>query len=109
MGGFKDRERGEESKFAHDAELTFKATVRRNRLVGRWIAEEFLKIEGEEAIKDFESEVVAADFDKPGDDDVVEYVIGKVQAAGGELTEARLRHRMDELFREALEQVKAQG
>lgn len=108
MSGFQDRERAEESRFAHDAELTFKATVRRDRRIGLWIAEEFLGLDGE-AAANFASEVVAADFEKPGDDDVVEFVLKRVSAAGGELTEARLRHRMEETLRETVAELKAQG
>lgn len=106
MSGFNDRERAEESRFAHDAELTFKATVRRDRRIGLWIADEFLGLEGE-AAANFASEVVAADFEKPGDDDVVAFVLKRVAGVGGELTEARLRHRMDEVLREALAELKA--
>jgi hypothetical protein len=106
MSGFQDRERAEETRFAHDAELTFKATVRRDRRVGLWIAEEFLGLDGE-AAANFASEVVASDFEKPGDDDVVAFVLKRVAEAGGELTEARLRHRMDETLREALAELKA--
>lgn len=106
MSGFNDRERAEENRFAHDAELTFKATVRRDRRIGLWIADEFLGLEGE-AAANFASEVVAADFEKPGDDDVVAFVLKRVAAVGGELTEARLRHRMDETLREALAELKA--
>jgi len=107
MSGFNDRERSEETKFAHDAELSFKANVRRDRKVGLWVAEEFLGLSGEEA-GNFAGEVVAADFEKPGDDDVVEFVLTKVKEAGGELTEARLRHRMSEFHAEALAELKAE-
>ncbi len=106
MSGFQDRERAEESRYAHDAELMFKANVRRDRKVGLWIADEFLGLQGE-AAADFAGEVVASDFEKPGDSDVIEFVLKKVADAGGELTEARLRHRMDEFLREALAEVKA--
>jgi len=106
MSGFQDRERAEESRFAHDAELTFKATVRRDRRIGLWIAEEFLGLEGD-AAANFAGEVVASDFEKPGDDDVVEFVLKRVADAGGELTEARLRHRMEEMLRETLAELKA--
>lgn len=106
MSGFQDRERAEESRFAHDAELTFKATVRRDRRVGHWIAAEFLGLEGDEA-GNFAGEVVAADFEKPGDDDVVAFVMKRVADAGGDLTEARLRHRMEEFLAEALAELKA--
>lgn len=108
MSGFQDRERAEESRFAHDAELTFKATVRRDRRVGLWVAEEFLGLEGE-AAANFASEVVASDFEKPGDSDVIEFVLRRVKEVGGDLTEARLRHRMDEMLREAVAELKAQS
>ena len=106
MGGFQDRERAEESRFAHDAELTFKANVRRDRKIGLWVASEFLGLEGE-AAANFASEVVASDFEKPGDSDVIEFVLRRVSEAGGDLTEARLKHRMDEMLREALAELKA--
>src|SRR3546814_20957910 len=85
MSGFNERQRAEESKLAHDAELTFKATVRRDRRIGLWIADEFLKLEGE-AAANFAGEVVAADCEKPGDDDVVQFILRRVAAAGGEHT-----------------------
>src|SRR5690606_21008984 len=106
MSGFNDRERAEESKFAHDAELTFKANVRRDRRIGLWIADEFLHLEGE-AAANFAGEVVASDFEKPGDDDVVEFILRRVADAGGELSEARLRKRMEETLREAVAELKA--
>ena len=107
MSGFDDRERAEESKSAHDAELTFKATARRNRMLGEWIADEFLSLSGDDRAA-FAKDVVASDFDKPGDDDVVEFVLTKVGDAGGELTEARLRHKMAELQAVAIEQIKSE-
>lgn len=107
MSGFDKRERAEETKSAHDAELTFKATARRNRLLGEWLAVEFLDLQGEDAAA-FAKEVIASDFDKPGDDDVVEFVLKRVGDAGQELSEARLRHKMEELMRTALDQIKVE-
>ena len=107
MSGFNDRERAEESKSAHEAELTFKATARRNRLLGQWVAAEFLALEGE-AADAFAKEVVTSDFDKPGDDDVVEFVLKRVADVGGDLSEVRLRHKMAELLRIALDQVRSE-
>ena len=108
MSGFQDRERAEESRFAHDAEMMFKANVSRDRKVGLWIADEFLGLQGE-AAADFAGDVVASGFEKPGDSDVIEFVLKRVADAGGELTEARLRHRMDEFLRETLAELKAQS
>jgi hypothetical protein len=107
MSGFDNREKAEENKSAHDAEIAFKATARRNRLLGEWIADEFLGLSGD-ARAAFAKDVVAADFDRPGDDDVVEFVMAKVTEAGGQLTEARLRHKMEELMILATAQIKSE-
>jgi hypothetical protein len=69
MTTFDERKRGYEAKFARDAELRFKATARRNRLLGLWAAEQ-MGLKGEEAA-DYAKAVVRADFAEPGDDDVV--------------------------------------
>ncbi len=108
MSGFDDRERAEESKSAHDAELTFKATARRNRLLGEWVADEFLGLSGDDRTA-FAKSVVEADFDRVGDDDVVEFVLAKVSDAGGHLTEARLRHKMAEILSVTMDQIKSEG
>ncbi|MFX4223202.1 MAG: DUF1476 domain-containing protein [Thalassobaculum sp.] len=108
MSGFDEREKAQENKSAHEAELLFKATARRNRMLGEWVAEEFLGLSGD-ARTEFAKEVVAADFDRPGDDDVVEFVQNKVKAAGGELSDARLRHKMNELLVVATAQIKEQS
>lgn len=108
MSGFDDREKAQENKSAHDAELLFKATARRNRMLGEWVAEEFLGLTGD-ARTEFAKEVVAADFDRPGDGDVVEFVQSKVSAAGGDLSEARLRHKMNELLVVATAQISGES
>ena len=68
MTTFDKREEGFEKKFAHDEELRFKATARRNRLFGQWAAEK-LGLTGEEAAA-YAKEVVMSDFEEAGDDDV---------------------------------------
>ena len=104
MSGFEDREKGEEGKFALDAELRFKATARRDKLLGQWVGETFLAKTGDE-VEDFAQEVVKANFDRPGDDDVVEFVLKSVADADADLSEHRLRHKMEELMREAERQM----
>ena len=69
MSTFNDREKGFENKFKHDQEATFKATARRNKLLGLWVAKE-LGLSGA-AAEDYAKSVVVADMEKPGDDDVV--------------------------------------
>ena len=103
MTTFNDREKAFEDKYKHDQELQFKVEVRRNKLLGLWGAE-LLGKSGDEA-EAYAKEVVAADFEEPGDADLVRKVMGDVQQAGGDLTEHRLRKRMDELLAEAKEQI----
>src|ERR1700742_1201310 len=68
MTTFDKREEGFEKQFAHDEELRFKATARRNKLLGLWAAEK-LGVSGP-AADAYAKEVVAADFEEPGDADV---------------------------------------
>ena len=75
MTMFKDRERGEESKYKHDLELGFKIRNRRNKLFGLWVAQTYLGLSADEAVS-YAKDVVMADFELPGDPDM----IGKVQA-----------------------------
>jgi hypothetical protein len=104
MSGFDDRQKGEEGKFAFDAERRFKATARRDKLLGLWVGETFLDKSGDDA-ETFAQEVVKSNFDRPGDDDVVEFVLKSVEGTNADLSEHRLRHKMDELMREAERQL----
>ncbi|HCR66477.1 MAG TPA: DUF1476 domain-containing protein, partial [Oceanicaulis sp.] len=68
MSGFDDRENAFENKFAHDQELEFKAVARRNKLLGLWAAE-LMGLTGDDA-EAYGKEVVKADFEEAGDEDV---------------------------------------
>ena len=103
MTTFDKREEGFEKKFAMDEESKFKAMARRNRLLGLWAADQ-LGISGDAAAA-YAKEVVAADFEQPGDNDVVHKVMRDL--AGKGVTEAQLRVKMDELLAQAIAQVKA--
>jgi hypothetical protein len=102
MTTFDKREEGFEKKFAHDEELKFKATARRNKLLGLWAAAALGKT-GAEADA-YSKEVVAADFEEAGDDDVVRKVVGDL---AGKATEAEVRSMMQELLAEAVKQIQA--
>ncbi|WP_347265437.1 DUF1476 domain-containing protein [Nitrobacter sp.] len=102
---FDKREEGFEKKFALDEEQKFKAEARRNKLLGLWVAEK-LGITGD-AANAYAKEVIAADFEQPGDDDVFQKVMGDLTAKGVALTEQQVRAQMDALFAEAIAQVKA--
>lgn len=108
MSGFDKRQKGEEAKFAHDSELGFKASARRNKLLGLWVAEEFLGKTGDEAAA-YAKEVVVADMEKPGVDDVVEFVLKSVEGTGADLSEHRIRHKLEELMAVAIEQIQNEG
>lgn len=105
MSGFEDRKKAQESKFAHDQELVFKATARRNKLLGLWAAGKMGLSEAEAA--DYAKEVVKADFEEAGDEDVYRKVKGDLDAKGVEVSEHQLRREMEELMKTAIEQVKA--
>ena len=103
MTGFKDRETAFETKFKQDEELRFKVMARRNKLLGLWAGEQ-LGLSGDEA-ETYAKEVVKADFEKPGDDDVLEKVLGDLQAKGVDASQHSVRKRMDELLSEAARQI----
>ncbi len=103
MTTFNDREKAFEDKYKHDQELQFRVEVRRNKLLGLWVAE-LLGKAGDEA-EAYAKEVVASDFEEPGDADLVRKIMGDMGQAGAELSEHRLRKQMDELLVEAKEQV----
>lgn len=107
MSGFKDREKGQEAKFAHDAELRFKAEARRNKLLGLWAAEQ-MGLSGDDATK-YAAEVVAADFAEAGDEDVFRKVSGDLQAKGLAVADEAIRQKMEELVYVAREQVLNEG
>jgi hypothetical protein len=97
---FEDRENAFENKFAHDAEMQFKAEARRNKLLGLWAAG-LLGKSGEDAAA-YAKEVVAADFQEAGDDDVLRKVAGDL---GTLSSPEAVRGKMTELMVEAKRQL----
>jgi hypothetical protein len=105
MSTFDKREEGFEKKFALDEEQKFKAEVRRNKLLGLWAAEK-LGMSGDDA-NAYAKEVVSADFEEAGDQDVQNKVAKDLAAKGVAITAAEVRVKMDELMAQAAAQVKA--
>ena len=105
MTTFDRREEAFERKFALDEEQKFKAEARRNKLLGLWVAKE-LGMSGD-AASTYARTVVAAEFEGPGDRDVVHKVMADLAAAGVATSEAELRAKTDELMAQAIAQVKA--
>lgn len=102
---FDKREEGFEKQFAHDEELKFKAMARRNKMLGLWAAG-ILGKSGADA-EAYAKEVVLADFEEAGDNDVLRKVAKDLQAKG--VTEQQIRTRMTELLNEAVAQIKKSG
>ena len=103
MTDFNDRERGEERKFAMDEETAFRVAARRNRLLGHWAAEQMgLTPEETEA---YAKEVVQADFEEVGDEDVIRKVLGDLTSAGCDVDEATVRATLEEKNVEARRQL----
>ena len=103
MAGLKDREDGFEKKFAHDAELKFKAEARRNKLLGLWAAEIMGK-SGDDADA-YAKEVVIADFEEAGDEDVFRKVRGDLDDSTSEDT---IREMMTSLMGKAIDQIQSE-
>ena len=102
MTDFKDRERGEESKFAFDQETEFKIAARRNRLLGEWAAGKMGLTE--EETDAYKKAVVQADFEEAGDEDVVRKLLGDLTAADCDVSEADIRAKLEECSVEARRQ-----
>jgi hypothetical protein len=105
MNTFDDRQKGFENKFAHDEELRFKATARRNKLLGMWAGEK-LGLSGD-ALAAYAKEVVVADFEEAGDDDVLRKVLADFKAKNVDQSDHQVRRTMDELMGTAIDQIKS--
>ena len=105
MTTFDKREEGFEKKFVHDEELRFKATARRNRLLGQWAAEK-LGMSGDEAAA-YAKEVVIADFEEAGDDDVFRKVRKDFDDKAVAQSDQQIRRAMVDLMETAIAQVKS--
>ncbi len=105
MTTFDDRKDAFEKKFAHDEELRFKATARRNKLFGLWAAGQLGK-EGADA-EAYAKTVVMADFEEAGDDDVLRTVRSDLESGFKTVADAELRRQMVELMGRAVEEVQA--
>ena len=103
MSTFDDREKTYEAKYAHDQETNFKIQARRNKLLGEWAAEQ-LGLSGADA-EAYAKQVIVADFDEPGDEDVFKKVWSDLQAKGVDISEHRVRKQMGDLLETARQQV----
>ena len=93
MTSFSDKERAEEAKYARDEEMQFRVAARRNRLLGGWAAEK-MGLTAAEADA-YAKEVIQADFEEAGDEDVIRKVLGDLTAAGCDIDEAEIRSALE--------------
>jgi hypothetical protein len=104
MSTFDKRGESFENRFAHDEELRFKATAKRNKLLGLWAAEKLGKA-GADADA-YAGEVVSADFEEPGDEDVFRKIRKDFDTAGIAQSDHQIRRTMDELLATAIEAIR---
>ena len=105
MTTFDKREEGFEKQFVHDEELKFKATARRNKIIGLWAAEK-LGLTGADA-ESYAKSVVMADFEEPGDHDVLRKIRRDFDAKGVALSDHQISRTMTELMAKAVADIKA--
>jgi hypothetical protein len=96
-----DREQSIENKYAHDEQFKFKVTSRRNNLTGLWAAELLGKPDADAYAK----EVVMADFDAPGDDDLIQKLLADFSAAGITQDATSIRRALEQYQEEATKQL----
>ncbi|MEP1207910.1 MAG: DUF1476 domain-containing protein [Rhizobiaceae bacterium] len=104
MASLEERGEGFEKKFAHDEELKFKAEARRNKLLGHWAAEKL----GKDDADSYAKEVIMADFEEAGDDDVFRKIRGDFDAADVSMSDDDIRNKMNELLAKAVEQIQSE-
>ncbi len=105
--GFKEREEGNEAKLKHDADVHFRIQARRDKLLGEWAAGQ-MGLEGDEAAN-YPIDLVKADVQEPGDDDVLRKLMTDFSAHGVEVSEEALSQRMAEFESIATEQLQGEG
>ena len=107
MTTFDKREEGFEKQFAHDEELKFKATARRNKIVGLWAAEK-LGLTGTDA-DDYAKALVVADLESTGDHDLFGRLRKEFDAKGVSVPDQQIRRTIDDLTARAISEIKASG
>jgi hypothetical protein len=107
MTNFEDREKGFERKFANDEELKFRATARRNRLLGLWAAEQ-MGVTGD-AAQAYAREVIKADLAEPGEEDLFRKIRADFDAKGVGQSDHQIRRQMAELMGVAISQIESEA
>ena len=103
MTTFDDRERAFESQYARDQEMQFKIVARRNRLLGHWAAKKMGLNDAES--ESYAKDVIRADFEEAGDEDVIRKLVGDLTSAGVDCDESRIREALEHKTVEARRQL----
>ncbi len=103
MTQFDDRERAFEAKYARDEEMQFRVIARRNRLLGEWAARQMGLSEAES--DSYAKDVVRADFEEAGDEDVIRKLLGDLTAAGIDTDDEKIRDALGHKTVEARRQL----
>lgn len=103
MTTFNEREKAFEKKYEHDQDLQFKVTARKNKMLGLWAAG--LLGKSGDAAEAYAKEVVVADFEKPGDSDVIAKLMTDLASAGKPMEEHAIRKQAERLATAAKEQI----
>jgi hypothetical protein len=103
MATFADREREFEARFKHDEELRFKATARRNRMLGQWAAQRLGL--AADAAESYAKDVVAAQFQAGGDQRVVDKLFADLAAKDPGITPSRIAFELEHFAEQAKQQL----
>ncbi len=103
MTTFDQREQAFEAKLAHDEELKFKATVRRNKWLGQWAAEKLGRTG--EAAEDYAAGLIAAELEEEGGDVIFKKIRADFDAARVDVSDHQIRREMEELYTRAMEEI----
>ncbi len=104
MDSFEKREKSFEGKFVHDEELRFKIAARRDKLLGLWAASK-MYMEPEESAR-YAKELVSADLEEVGTDDVVLKLLDDMKKAGVSITKNEIQEKLNEFQKQAEKQIK---
>ena len=102
---FGDRQKGFEAKFKMDQETEFKVDARRNKLLGLWLAEKLVLPESQH--DSYAKEVILADLEEPGDEDIMRKVRKDIEQHKADITDSDIRLKLDEFYKDAIEQIAA--
>lgn len=103
MDGMEERKKVAETKLRHDEEMEFKVAARRNKLLGRWAAE-LMNLSQSETV-DYIRQVIEADFEEAGDEDVFRKIRADFDAKGIEQSDHQIRRTMTDYMEEARRQI----